>query len=178
MKPRQPWWKMASAYFPQWSHLSSTLTASTAALFPSSPHASICAPSFPWSAALSDRPGSSLAEMDAIAVTEGPGLVGSLLVGITYAKALCFAAKLPLIGVNHVEGHIHAVVMEARQSGAPVEFPALALVASGGHTHLFEVAGRLPLSAARQDSRRCRRGSFRQSGEAARLRISGRPGAR
>jgi N6-L-threonylcarbamoyladenine synthase len=83
--------------------------------------------------------GLALGEMDAIAVTEGPGLVGSLLVGITYAKALCFAAKLPLIGVNHVEGHIHAVVMEARQSGAPVEFPALALVASGGHTHLFEV---------------------------------------
>jgi N6-L-threonylcarbamoyladenine synthase len=77
--------------------------------------------------------------MDAIAVTEGPGLVGSLLVGITYAKALCFASGKPLIGVNHVEGHIHAVIMEARQSGQPVEFPALALVASGGHTHLFEV---------------------------------------
>ena len=61
--------------------------------------------------------GLALSDMDAIAVTEGPGLVGSLLVGITYAKALCFAAKLPLIGVNHVEGHIHAVIMEARQSG-------------------------------------------------------------
>ena len=83
--------------------------------------------------------GLALSDMDAIAVTEGPGLVGSLLVGITYAKALCFAAKLPLIAVNHVEGHIHAVIMEARQSGAPVELPALALVASGGHTHLFEV---------------------------------------
>jgi N6-L-threonylcarbamoyladenine synthase len=83
--------------------------------------------------------GLALTDMDAIAVTEGPGLVGSLLVGITYAKALCFAAKLPLIGVNHVEGHIHAVIMEARQSGDPVAFPALALVASGGHTHLFEV---------------------------------------
>ena len=83
--------------------------------------------------------GLSLAEMDAIAVTEGPGLVGSLLVGITYAKALCLASGKPLIGVNHVEGHIHAVIMEARQSGRPVEYPALALVASGGHTHLFEV---------------------------------------
>ena len=83
--------------------------------------------------------GVSLSSLDAIAVTEGPGLVGSLLVGITYAKALCFAAKLPLIAVNHVEGHIHAVVMEAKQSGAPVELPAIALVASGGHTHLFAV---------------------------------------
>jgi N6-L-threonylcarbamoyladenine synthase len=83
--------------------------------------------------------GLALSDMDAIAVTEGPGLVGSLLVGITYAKALAFAAQKPLIGVNHIEGHIHAVVMEARQSGTPVEFPLLALVASGGHTHLFEV---------------------------------------
>jgi N6-L-threonylcarbamoyladenine synthase len=75
----------------------------------------------------------------AIAVTEGPGLVGSLLVGITYAKALCFARGLPLIGVNHIEGHIHAVISQARGAGRPMEYPALALVVSGGHTHLFEV---------------------------------------
>jgi N6-L-threonylcarbamoyladenine synthase len=86
-----------------------------------------------------ERAGTSLDAMQAIAVTEGPGLIGSLLVGITYAKALCFARGLPLIGVNHIEGHIHAVVMEARESGEPVELPALALVVSGGHTHLFEV---------------------------------------
>jgi N6-L-threonylcarbamoyladenine synthase len=86
-----------------------------------------------------ERSGTDLAGLGGIAVTEGPGLVGSLLVGITYAKALCFARELPLIGVNHIEGHIHAVVLEARQSGEPVEFPALALVVSGGHTHLFEV---------------------------------------
>ena len=79
------------------------------------------------------------ADIDAIAVTEGPGLVGSLLVGITYAKAMCLALNRPLIAVNHIEGHIHAVVMEARHSGQPVDFPALALVVSGGHTHLFEV---------------------------------------
>lgn len=83
--------------------------------------------------------GTSLADLSAVAVTEGPGLVGSLLVGITYAKALCFARKLPLIGVNHIEGHIHAVFLEARASGEPVRFPVLALVVSGGHTHLFEV---------------------------------------
>jgi tRNA N6-adenosine threonylcarbamoyltransferase len=78
----------------------------------------------------------SLDDLAAIAVTEGPGLVGSLLVGITYAKALCFARDLPLIAVNHIEGHIHAVTLEA---GAAIEYPALALVVSGGHTHLFEV---------------------------------------
>lgn len=87
--------------------------------------------------------GVSLEQLDAVAVTEGPGLVGSLLVGITYAKGLCFAKGLPLIAVNHVEGHIHAVIMEARANGAPVQFPALALVVSGGHTHLFEVSEEL-----------------------------------
>jgi N6-L-threonylcarbamoyladenine synthase len=78
----------------------------------------------------------TLEELAAVAVTEGPGLVGSLLVGITYAKALSFARGLPLIGVNHIEGHIHAVLLEARDQ---IEFPALALVVSGGHTHLYEV---------------------------------------
>ena len=75
-------------------------------------------------------------DLAAIAVTEGPGLVGSLLVGITYAKSLCLARDLPLIGVNHIEGHIHAVILEA---GSNIEYPAIALVVSGGHTHLFEV---------------------------------------
>jgi N6-L-threonylcarbamoyladenine synthase len=75
-----------------------------------------------------------LGDLAAIAVTEGPGLVGSLLVGITYAKALALTRKFPLIAVNHIEGHIHAVV-----SQNAVELPALALVVSGGHTHLYEV---------------------------------------
>lgn len=85
------------------------------------------------------RAGVALADLDAVAATVGPGLVGSLLVGLTYAKSLCFATGLPLIAVNHIEGHIHAVIMESRRAGTPVEFPALALVVSGGHTHLFEV---------------------------------------
>jgi len=80
-----------------------------------------------------------LTDLSAIAVTAGPGLVGSLLVGLTYAKALSFATGVPLIGVNHIEGHIHAVVLESARDGRPVEYPALALVVSGGHTHLFEV---------------------------------------
>jgi len=78
------------------------------------------------------------ASVDAIAVTQGPGLAGALLVGITYAKALAFALEKPLIAVNHLEGHIHAVLLEERQKGNhELKFPALALVVSGGHTHLF-----------------------------------------
>ena len=87
-----------------------------------------------------EQSGARLEEMDAIAATVGPGLVGSLLVGLTYAKSLSFASGRPLIAVNHIEGHIHAVVMEAKRDGNPVELPAVALVASGGHTHLFEVS--------------------------------------
>ena len=83
--------------------------------------------------------GTTLDDLAAVAATVGPGLVGSLLVGLTYAKSLCFARGLPLIAVNHIEGHIHAVILEAQHAGQAVEFPALALVVSGGHTHLFEV---------------------------------------
>ena len=84
--------------------------------------------------------GCGYTDLAAVAATEGPGLVGSLLVGLTFAKALAFAHELPLIGVNHLEGHIHAVLMEARQAGDTVEYPALALVVSGGHTHLYAVS--------------------------------------
>src|ERR1044071_5161903 len=75
-----------------------------------------------------------LEDLAAIAVTQGPGLVGSLLVGITYAKALSMVHRLPLIAVNHIEGHIYAVA-----SQNAIEMPALALIVSGGHTHLYEV---------------------------------------
>jgi N6-L-threonylcarbamoyladenine synthase len=109
----------------------------------------------------------TLADLDAIAVTSGPGLAGALLVGITYAKALAFANQLPLIAVNHLEGHIHAVLLNERETASggvdaastadlpprqaksglapPLRDPgletgatsALALVVSGGHTHLY-----------------------------------------
>lgn len=79
--------------------------------------------------------------VDAIAVTQGPGLAGALLVGISYAKALAFALDKPLIAVNHLEGHIHAVLLEERQKGNhELHFPVLALVVSGGHTHLYLAA--------------------------------------
>lgn len=94
--------------------------------------------------------GVGLGDLDAIAVTSGPGLAGALLVGITYAKALAFAQGLPLIAVNHLEGHIHAVLLQERESsriegdGSNAtnardrgEMAALALVVSGGHTHLY-----------------------------------------
>ncbi|PYY02472.1 MAG: tRNA (adenosine(37)-N6)-threonylcarbamoyltransferase complex transferase subunit TsaD [Acidobacteria bacterium] len=81
-----------------------------------------------------------LDQVDALAVTQGPGLAGSLLVGITYAKALSFALSKPVIAVNHLEGHIHAVLLEHRQSTTrDLSLPALALVVSGGHTHLYAV---------------------------------------
>jgi N6-L-threonylcarbamoyladenine synthase len=80
----------------------------------------------------------TLADLDAIAVTSGPGLAGALLVGITYAKALAFAQGLPLIAVNHLEGHIHAVLLHDRESAEPSpDAQSLALVVSGGHTHLY-----------------------------------------
>jgi N6-L-threonylcarbamoyladenine synthase len=76
--------------------------------------------------------------VDAIAVTQGPGLAGALLVGISYAKALAFALEKPLIAVNHLEGHIHAVLLEERlRADGELQFPVLALVVSGGHTHLY-----------------------------------------
>jgi N6-L-threonylcarbamoyladenine synthase len=85
----------------------------------------------------------SLNDLDAIAVTSGPGLAGALLVGITYAKALAYAQNIPLIAVNHLEGHIHAVLLNERAAAGEGENakledePALALVVSGGHTHLY-----------------------------------------
>jgi N6-L-threonylcarbamoyladenine synthase len=76
--------------------------------------------------------------IDALAVTKGPGLAGALLVGLSYAKALAYAMGKPLICVNHLEGHIHAVLLEERKNGnRELQFPVLALVVSGGHTHLY-----------------------------------------
>ena len=74
-----------------------------------------------------------LKDIGGIAVTQGPGLVGSLLVGVCYAKALAYGLNKPLIGVNHIEGHFFSVVFE----NPPIEFPVMALIVSGGHTNLF-----------------------------------------
>ncbi|MEW6128424.1 MAG: tRNA (adenosine(37)-N6)-threonylcarbamoyltransferase complex transferase subunit TsaD [Acidobacteriota bacterium] len=79
----------------------------------------------------------SLSEIDGIAVTRGPGLIGSLLVGVSYAKSLAYVAKKPIVGVNHIEGHIYSVIFE----NPKIAYPAIALIVSGGHTTLFYIPG-------------------------------------
>ena len=86
--------------------------------------------------ALSDA-GVTLDDIDAVAVTAGPGLVGALLVGVSFAKAVSFAKNIPLIGVHHIKGHVCANYIE----DPSLEPPFLCLVASGGHTHLVKVTG-------------------------------------
>ena len=80
--------------------------------------------------------GIRVCDLDGIAVTQGPGLAGALLVGISVAKGLSLGRGLPLVGVNHIEGHLLAVFLEK-----PVEFPFIALAVSGGHSHLYRVDG-------------------------------------
>ncbi len=81
--------------------------------------------------------GVAAGELTAVAVTRGPGLVGSLVVGVAFAKAYGLALGLPVVGVNHIEGHLHATALEHGQG----PWPAVALVVSGGHTELVEVRG-------------------------------------
>ncbi len=83
--------------------------------------------------------GVRFSDLEAIAVTEGPGLAGALLVGVTYAKSLAFALTKPLIAVNHLEGHIHAVLLAHSETLHLGNARSLALVVSGGHTHLYLV---------------------------------------
>ena len=80
-----------------------------------------------------------LEDVDAIAITQGPGLVGALLVGITYGKTLAQSLGKPLVPVNHLEGHVHAVFLEAHKAGRTPKLPAVCLIVSGGHTVLYEV---------------------------------------
>jgi tRNA N6-adenosine threonylcarbamoyltransferase len=83
--------------------------------------------------------GMKLGDVDAIGVTQGPGLVGALLVGITYGKTLAAALGKPLVPVNHLAGHVHAVFLEAYKAGRVAKLPAVCLIVSGGHTVLYEV---------------------------------------
>ena len=86
-----------------------------------------------------ERAGLRLSDVDAIAVTSGPGLIGALLVGVTYGKALAQAAAKPLVAVNHLEGHVRAVFVDALGAGRAPELPAICLIVSGGHTVLYTV---------------------------------------
>ncbi len=82
-----------------------------------------------------ERASITIDDIDAVAVTQGPGLIGSLLVGVCYAKSLAWARDIPFIGVNHIEGHVYSVAFENPE----VQYPALALIVSGGHTNIFHV---------------------------------------
>jgi len=99
-----------------------------------------------------------LEDIGGVAVTEGPGLIGSLLVGLVYGKALALSLEKPLVGVNHLEGHIHGVLLEnkiARNRGQDVEearFPNVTLVVSGGHTSLFRVEMQRSAVSSRQNA--------------------------
>ncbi len=86
-----------------------------------------------------EQAGLALTDLDAIAVTRGPGLIGSLLVGVTYGKVLAMSLGKPLVAVNHLEGHVHAVLLEAHAAGREPELPAVCLIVSGGHTVLYDV---------------------------------------
>src|SRR5277367_6148593 len=87
-----------------------------------------------------EQAGITLQDLDAIAVTQGPGLVGALLVGVTYGKALALALGKPLVAVNHLAGHVHAVFLEACAAGdRRPELPTICLIVSGGHTVICEV---------------------------------------
>jgi N6-L-threonylcarbamoyladenine synthase len=88
--------------------------------------------------------GMQLADVDAIGVTQGPGLVGALLVGITYGKTLAQSLGKPLVPVNHLEGHVHAVFLEAHKAARAPKLPAVCLIVSGGHTVLYEVKAENP----------------------------------
>jgi N6-L-threonylcarbamoyladenine synthase len=79
------------------------------------------------------RAGVTLDDLDGIAATAGPGLIGSLLVGLSFGKALAFALNIPLVGINHLEGHLYAALLDHED----LSFPFTGLVASGGHTHLY-----------------------------------------
>jgi N6-L-threonylcarbamoyladenine synthase len=89
-----------------------------------------------------ERAGMALGDVDAFGVTYGPGLVGSLLVGLTYGKVLATSLGKPLVAVNHLEGHVHAVFLEAHRAGKEPELPAICLIVSGGHTVLYEITAR------------------------------------
>jgi N6-L-threonylcarbamoyladenine synthase len=103
------------------------------------------------------RAGLSFKDLDGIGVTCGPGLVGSLLVGLTYGKVLASALGKPLIGVNHLEGHVRAVFLEAYAGGKEPQLPATCLVVSGGHTVIYEVTAGGPEGATEEMPFRYRR---------------------
>jgi len=98
-----------------------------------------------------DAAGAELADLTGVAVTRGPGLVGALLVGVAAAKSIAYVRRLPLLGVNHIEGHVYANFL----ANPEIEFPQLCLIVSGGHSDLVLVHGHghyEPLGRTRDDA--------------------------
>lgn len=100
-----------------------------------------------------EQAGVSLDEIDGVAVTRGPGLIGALLAGWSFGRALAHAHGLPWVGVHHLAAHVHGALMPALEAGEPVEYPLVAMVVSGGHTALYHVAaeGRFRLLGKTRD---------------------------
>ena len=117
-------------------------------------------------------------DLEAVAVTEGPGLAGSLLVGITMAKTLAWVHGLPLVPVNHLEGHIYAAWLldPDEEEKPPPKFPLIALVVSGGHTFLVEMQDHAAIQVARPDGRRRGGRGVRQGRPPAWAALPGRSG--
>ncbi len=121
-------------------------------------------------------------DLDAIAVTQGPGLAGALVVGMNAAKAMAYALGRPLVAVNHLEAHIYANWLgEAGEEAPEPTFPVICLLVSGGHTELILMTGPRPLSAPGAHAGRCGGRGVRQGSAPAGSRISRRsrhPGSR
>ncbi len=113
-------------------------------------------------------------DLGAVAVTQGPGLVGSLLVGVSFAKAAAAAAGLPLVAVHHLAGHIESLVLQ----NGELPLPSVVLVVSGGHTSLYLVERPGSYQLLEPDAGRCGGRGVRQGGQAARPRLSRRAGDR
>ncbi len=145
-------------------------TRPTAASCPSSLRATTFGASCRWRSACSRRPGSTLADLDGIAYTQGPGLAGALLVGASVANALGYALGKPVIGVHHLEGHLLSPLLADPQARVSVRRAARFRRAQPA----LRGRGRRPLSAARRHAGRCGRRGLRQDGEAPRPALSRR----
>ena len=143
MRPASPSSRAAAGSTPTSSPARLPCTPRPAGSCPRSPPGPTCAGSCRSSTRPGRTPASSWSDVDAVAVTYGPGLAGSLLVGLSFAKALAWVHQRPLVAVNHLDGHVEAAWLldPAEAERAEPEFPLVALVVSGGHTFLAEMRG-------------------------------------
>ena len=174
MNPRSPSTTTRRACSRTSSTARSTCTGSTAGWCPSWPRAITCGGCCRWCAPRSSRRKPRPQQLDGVAYTAGPGLIGALLTGAALGRSLAYAWDIPAVAVHHLEGHLLAPLLEP----VPPPFPHLALLVSGGHTMLIDVSARRRLRRARRDARRCGRRGLRQVGQVVRAAVSRRAGAR